>query len=180
VAGVVSTLAAIGVAQQSSAARFAELHKAITKQHSMLMTMVEGNTARDAQLAQHGKRMARVEILFDKFDQQLPSLAQGVEACSEFGPTAAAVASTLNKIRDHTATTTQTVSQRLHDAGVWPAWRSGLAIPADEDGAAPYPVGHSQRSAYTRSSSLRDMPTEVRRGHQWSFNDREVDDDKVS
>jgi hypothetical protein len=116
----------IGVAQQASAARFAELtaaqhsqfnklHDAITKQHSMLMTMVEGNTARDAQLDQHGKRMARVEIIFDKFNQQLPSLARCVEACSEFGPTAAAVASILDKIRDHTATTTQTVSQRLDD-----------------------------------------------------------------
>ncbi len=125
-AGVVSTLASIGVAQQSSAARFAdltaaqqsqfnELHDPITKQHSMLMTMVEGNTARDAQLAQHGERMARVEILFDKFDQQLPSLARCVQACSEFGPTAAAVALTLDKIKDHTATATQTVSQRLDD-----------------------------------------------------------------
>jgi hypothetical protein len=81
----------------------------------MLMTMVEGNTAQDAQLAQHGKRMARVEILFDKFNQQLPSLVRCVKACSEFGPTAAAVASTLDKIRDHTATTMQTVSQRLDD-----------------------------------------------------------------
>ena len=83
-------LALIGVAQQLSAARiteltaarqsqFNEIHNAITKQHSMLMTMVAGNTARDAQLAQHGKRMARVEILFDKFDQQLPTLAWCVE-----------------------------------------------------------------------------------------------------
>jgi hypothetical protein len=113
VEGVISTLDSIGVAQQSSTARFAELHNAITKQHSMLMTMVKGYTARDAQLAQHGERMARVEIIFDKFDQQLPSLARCVEACSEFGPTAAAVALTLDNIRDHTATTTQTVSQRL-------------------------------------------------------------------
>jgi hypothetical protein len=96
VAGVVSTLALIGVAQQSSAARFAELHDAITKQHSMLITMMEVDTARDAQLAQHGERMARVEILFDKFDQQLPSLARCVEACSEFGPTEAAVSDPLD------------------------------------------------------------------------------------
>ncbi len=265
----------------------------------MLMTMVDGNTARDAQLAQHGKRMARVELICKKVDQQLPSLEWCVAACSEFGPTAAAVASTLNKIRDHMVT----VSQRLDDmeetirdtildlkvdvistmlallehnnatrftavntalaqmassphagigpdgptqretppthaavpdpldldtaipglarsagndgashlscfqaattfrpgsafpagnrfphtpdgghahadsnhrrrladnrdnAGVRLAWRSGSAIPADEDGAAPYPVGHSQRSAYTCSLGLRDTPTEVRRGH---------------
>ncbi len=66
------------------------------------------------------------------------------------------------------------------DAEVRLAWRSGSAIPADEDGAAPYPVGHSQRSAYTRSLGLPDTPTGARRGHQWSFNDREVDDDEVS
>ncbi len=66
------------------------------------------------------------------------------------------------------------------NAGVRLVWRSGSAIPADEDGAAPYPVGHSQRSAYTRSLGLRNTPTEVRRGHRWSFNDREVDDDEVS
>jgi hypothetical protein len=89
------------------------------------------------------------------------------------------------------------------DTGVRPAWRPGSAIPAnrflhywdggipheqahrqprgdDEDGTAPYPVGHSQRSAYNRSSGLRDTPTEARRGHRWSFNDREVDDDEVS
>ena len=76
--------------------------------------MVAGNTARDAQLAQqHGKRMARVEILFDKLDQQLPTLVRCVEVCSEFGPTAEAAASTHANIRDQTATTTQTVSQRL-------------------------------------------------------------------
>ncbi len=111
VAGVVSTLASIGVAQQSSAARFAKLHDAVAKQHSMLMTMVDGNTARDAQLAQHGERMARVERIFEKVDQQLPSLVRCIATCSEFGPTAAAVASTLNEIRDHTVT----VPQRLDD-----------------------------------------------------------------
>ena len=57
--------------------------------------------------------MARVEILFDKLDQQLPTLARCVEACSEFGPTAEAAASTPANSRDHMATTTQTVSQRL-------------------------------------------------------------------
>ena len=66
------------------------------------------------------------------------------------------------------------------DAGVRLAWRSGSAIPADEDGAAPYPVGHSQRSVYTHSSGLRDTPTEVQCGHRWLFNDQEVDDDEVS
>ena len=107
--GVVSTLASIRVAQQSTAAtiakltaaqksQFDELNNALTKQHSMLMKMVAGNTTRDAQLAQHGKRMARVEILFDKLDQQLPALERCVEACSEFGPTAEAVASTLANI----------------------------------------------------------------------------------
>ena len=58
------------------------------------------------------------------------------------------------------------------DAGVWPGWRSGSAIPADrfphyrnrgvpyeqadrqpqgndKGGAAPYPAGHSQRSAFS-------------------------------
>ena len=124
VAGVVSMLALIRVAQQSSAAtiakltaaqksQFDKLNDALTNQHSLLMKMVAGNTARDAQLAQHGKWMARVEILFNKLDQHLPTLARCVEACSEFGPTAEAVASTLANIRDHMVTTTQTVSQRL-------------------------------------------------------------------
>jgi hypothetical protein len=71
-----------------------------------------------------------VEIIFDKFDQQLPSLARCVEACSEFGPTAAAVASTLDKIRDHTATTTQTVSQRLDDMEVT-IWDTILDLKVD-------------------------------------------------
>ena len=40
-----------------------------------------------------------------------------------------------------------------------------------EDGIAPYLVGHSQRSEYTRSLGLHDTQTEARRGHHWLFND---------
>ena len=89
------------------------------------------------------------------------------------------------------------------NAGAWTTWHPGSAIPAnrfqhyrdgrvphekahrqpqgdDENGTAPYPVGHSQQSAYTCSLGLRDTPTEGRRGHRWLFIGWEVDNDEVS
>ena len=97
----------------------------------------------------------------------------------------------------------QQMADDSDDAGVWTAWRPDSAIPAnrfqhyrdmgvpheqahhqpqgdDEDGTAPYPVGHSQRSAYSCSLGLLDTSTEAHRGHCWSLNDQEVDNDKVS
>ena len=109
--GVVSTLASIRDVQQSSAACFAELNAsrraqfdklnaAISNQHLMLVKMAESNHMRDAQLAKHSKRMDRMEILFDRLDNQLPNLARCVDVCSEVGSSTTAIASTLTTLRD--------------------------------------------------------------------------------
>ena len=107
-----SRFAELTAAQQS---HFDKLNNAITKQHSMLMKMAEGNTVRDAQLAKHSERINRVDILFDRLDQQLPNLARCVEVCLEVGSNATAITSTLPNIRDQMATTMQTVTQGLDD-----------------------------------------------------------------
>ena len=113
-----STLALIGVAQRSSAAAIAKqksqfdvlnaarksqfdmLNDILTNQHSLLMKMVARNTAQNAQMAKHSERMDRVEILFDKLNQQLPNFARCVEVCLEVGTNVEAGASTLASIRD--------------------------------------------------------------------------------
>ena len=124
--GVVSTLASIQDVQQSSAVQFAELNAsrraqfdelnvAITNQHLMLVKMVESNHMCNAQLAKHSERIDRMEILFDRLDNQLPNLARCVKVCSEVGSSTTAIASTLTTLRDQATTTAQTVTQRLDD-----------------------------------------------------------------
>ena len=124
--GVVSTLALIRDVQQSSAAQFPELNAsrheqfdelnaALSNQHLMIVKMAENNQMRDAQLAKHSKRMDRMEILFERLDNQLPNLAHCVDVCSEVGSSTTAIASTLTTLQDQMTTTAQTVTQRLDD-----------------------------------------------------------------
>ena len=122
--GVVSTLALIRDVQQSSAAQFAvlnasrheqfdELNVALSNQHLMLVKMAENNQMRDAHLVKHSKRMDRMEILFERLDNQLPNLARCVNVCLEVGSSTTAIASTLTTLRDQTTITAQMVTQRL-------------------------------------------------------------------